>query len=102
MAVTQYNWINIIFIFSIFFLLISSKVRAIRPLEGEQWQKRTLVIQSLPRGPIPPSGGNPCTYIPGRGGRGHCTLAENEGDFAVHVASVPKVTLHFAAASSKS
>ncbi|KAK9083331.1 hypothetical protein Scep_029802 [Stephania cephalantha] len=48
-----------------------------RPLHEEKnnWamKKRNggvvdLVIESLPRGPVPPSGPSGCTYIPGRGG----------------------------------
>ncbi|XWS36394.1 hypothetical protein CRYUN_Cryun20dG0081800 [Craigia yunnanensis] len=38
-----------------------------RPLDGEQWlAKDELVLQSLQRGPVPPSGHNPCTNILGR------------------------------------
>ncbi|MBA0715293.1 hypothetical protein Golax_014196 [Gossypium laxum] len=43
------------------------QVGAMRPLDGD------LVVQSLPRGPVTPSGPNPCTNIPGRGG-GVCKL----------------------------
>ncbi|KAJ4726837.1 Collagen alpha-1(II) chain-like [Melia azedarach] len=41
-------------------------------------------LQSLQRGPVPPSG-NGCTYIPGRGGR-HCT---DQMNFAAHVMPPP-------------
>ncbi|KAL2555731.1 uncharacterized protein Fot_00470 [Forsythia ovata] len=103
MAASHFNWIKIMFVFSIFFLSLSSEIRATRPLEGEQFLKKNLVIQSLPRGPIPPSSGNPCTYIPGGKGRGRCTLAESEGDFAGHVGVSPAfrevIIIHFAAAS---
>ncbi|KAL0457067.1 UNVERIFIED_CONTAM: hypothetical protein Slati_1045900 [Sesamum latifolium] len=39
----------------------------------------SLLLESLPRGPVPPSGSSPCTYIPGQGG-GPCPL--NERHFA--------------------
>ncbi|KAJ6951457.1 hypothetical protein NC653_040779 [Populus alba x Populus x berolinensis] len=46
----------------------SHQILAARPLEGEQWLKQDLGnIQSLRRGPVPPSGGSSCTNIPGRG-----------------------------------
>ncbi|KAA8539046.1 hypothetical protein F0562_025738 [Nyssa sinensis] len=55
-----------------------------RPLDEEQWLKKGLAFQSLPKGPVPSSGSNPCTYTPGRGSGGRCTLAENEMNFAGH------------------
>ncbi|KAI8007390.1 hypothetical protein LOK49_LG07G01617 [Camellia lanceoleosa] len=55
---------------------------AMRPLEGEQW------LQPLQRGLVPPSNTNPCTYIPG-GGRGYCTLAENEINFSGQIGHLP-------------
>lgn len=41
----------------------------------DQWLKKqgSLLEETLPRGPVPPSNG--CTYIPGEGG-GPCTLKE--------------------------
>ncbi|WOH16152.1 hypothetical protein DCAR_0935701 [Daucus carota subsp. sativus] len=40
---------------------------AMRPLnEYKAW-----LLESLPRGPVPPSGTSPCTYIPGAG-NGSC------------------------------
>lgn len=66
------------------FLLLSFRhvlVSATRPLIGELDQlpssafNENLIIQSLPRGPVPPSAGNPCTNIPGHN-HGRCTLTE--------------------------
>ncbi|KAG8364611.1 hypothetical protein BUALT_Bualt18G0015500 [Buddleja alternifolia] len=87
----------------IIFLIFSNwncrGIVAMRPLkEGERWMtKINLVIQSLPRGPVPPSRGSPCTYIPGGKSRGRCALATNEGDSSDHPAAAPMI--HFAAAS---
>ncbi|KAF3647066.1 hypothetical protein P3S67_026309 [Capsicum chacoense] len=55
------------------------EVSGLRILEGEQWlkQRTDLIIQSLPRGPVPSSGANPCTNIPGGKRRGRCALAKN-------------------------
>ncbi|KAE7997774.1 hypothetical protein FH972_002378 [Carpinus fangiana] len=63
----------VLLIFTILFA--SPKLGVTRPLEGEQWliRKTSLeIIQSLQRGPVTPSGANPCTYIPGRS-TGTCT-----------------------------
>lgn len=62
------NPINVLFIASLV-LSISSieQTLALRPLG---------IIESLRRGPVPPSQSSPCTYIPGGGGRGRCVLAE--------------------------
>ncbi|KAF8365097.1 hypothetical protein HHK36_032898 [Tetracentron sinense] len=39
---------------------------AMRPFEGELWLKEIApVLQSLQKGPVPPSTTSPCTYIPG-------------------------------------
>ncbi|CAI0433970.1 unnamed protein product [Linum tenue] len=47
-----------------------------RPLlETEQQQQRALIIQSLQRGPVPPSKSSPCGHVPGRGS-GRCPLNE--------------------------
>ena len=54
------------------------QVVGIRPLlirEGYASAAVLMEIQSLQRGPVPPSGGSPCTYIPGRN-KGRCTLAD--------------------------
>ena len=47
---------------------------AIRPLI-EGYASAVMEIQSLQRGPVPPSGSSPCTYIPERN-HGRCTLAD--------------------------
>ncbi|KAL4302894.1 hypothetical protein GQ457_10G013940 [Hibiscus cannabinus] len=65
-------------IFVFLFLLTFDHISAIRPLDEQQAPlifNKNLIIQSLPRGPVPPSAGNPCTNIPGRG-HGRCTLTE--------------------------
>uniref|UniRef100_A0A5B6Z868 Uncharacterized protein n=1 Tax=Davidia involucrata TaxID=16924 RepID=A0A5B6Z868_DAVIN len=79
------------------------QLSAMRPLEEEQRLKKGLPIQSLQRGPVPSSGSNPCTYIPGRG-TGRCTLAENEMNFAGELVAhappaFPDFMVNFAAAS---
>ncbi|KAJ6854639.1 hypothetical protein NC651_039551 [Populus alba x Populus x berolinensis] len=81
----------------------SHQILAARPLEGEQWLKQDLGnIQSLQRGPVPPSGGSPCTHTPGRGNGGHCPLGEM--NFAGHNVAhappaFPDAIVNFAAAS---
>ncbi|KAG4135718.1 hypothetical protein ERO13_D08G233850v2 [Gossypium hirsutum] len=66
-------------IFAILLMLSFHHVLAIRTLEEEQAKififNKNLTIQLLPRGPVPPSAGNPCTNIPGRS-HGRCTLTE--------------------------
>lgn len=56
---------------------------AMRVLRGDydQWMKghHNLLVQSLPRGRLPPSGANPCTRIPG-GKRGRCTLEGHKAE----------------------
>lgn len=56
------------------------EVSGLRILEEELWLKQTtnLIIQSLPRGPVPSSGASPCTNIPGGNRRGRCALAKEE------------------------
>ncbi|KAJ4824397.1 hypothetical protein Tsubulata_024694 [Turnera subulata] len=44
---------------------------AIRELAGEKYIKNRIAIQSLQRGPVPPSAGSPCSNIPGRD-KGRC------------------------------
>ena len=51
---------------------------AIRPLI-EGYASAVMEIQSLQRGPVPPSGSSPCTYIPERN-HGRCTLADPDPD----------------------
>ncbi|KAM1749863.1 hypothetical protein ACFX11_010635 [Malus domestica] len=85
----------------------SLEVLAMRPLEGDHWTENdSLHVQSL-RGKVPPTGGNPCTHIPGRGsgrftfemdvaGGGHATQAAFPGhviSFAAATASVTPMTL---------
>ncbi|KAG8373144.1 hypothetical protein BUALT_Bualt12G0140400 [Buddleja alternifolia] len=63
---------HILFIISIFV----TRANAVRTLHADQWLKKQVqLLESLPRGPVPPSGGSPCTYIPGQNG-GVCTLNE--------------------------
>ncbi|CAL1411168.1 unnamed protein product [Linum trigynum] len=54
-------------------------VAAARPLHGEQikWRDESFIlrIQSLQRGPVPPSQPSPCGHTPD-GGTGHCPLTE--------------------------
>ncbi|KAH6761950.1 hypothetical protein C2S52_019383 [Perilla frutescens var. hirtella] len=88
----------LLFVFLIFTSHFCEEIVAMRILGGEKWMIKNLVIQSLPRGPVPPSGSNPCTYIPGGAPRGRCTLA---GDFSDHAAAAPPafpaVTFRFGA-----
>ncbi|KAL6325845.1 hypothetical protein AAG906_030970 [Vitis piasezkii] len=51
---------------------------AMRPLI-EGYASAVKEIQSLQRGPVPPSGSSPCTYIPERN-HGRCTLADPDPD----------------------
>ncbi|GMI79178.1 hypothetical protein HRI_001587100 [Hibiscus trionum] len=79
------------FIFCI--LLFHQHVSAARPLHVHAAFNENLIIQALPRGPVPPSAGNPCTNIPGRS-RGRCTLAEMNavgGGSVVHHHAPPPV-----------
>ncbi|KAK3200706.1 hypothetical protein Dsin_024121 [Dipteronia sinensis] len=76
--------------------LSAVETMAMRPLGGGEFQwldrKSLLIVQSLQKGPVPPAGRNPCTFIPGRG-RGRCALSEM--NFAVgdhdHVDHAPPV-----------
>uniref|UniRef100_M0ZKB4 Uncharacterized protein n=1 Tax=Solanum tuberosum TaxID=4113 RepID=M0ZKB4_SOLTU len=86
-------------------LLISSdfhqEVSGLRILEGEQWLKQTtdLIIQSLPRGPVPSSGASPCTNIPGGKRRGRCALARDIKEEKI-IASQVDMTIHRASSSA--
>lgn len=63
--------INFFLIFQIIFIVSISLngANAARILPMEQWLKiQPLLLESLPRGPVPPSSGSSCTYIPGQGG----------------------------------
>ncbi|KAK9083340.1 hypothetical protein Scep_029811 [Stephania cephalantha] len=63
--------------------LCISSCKAGRPLvqlqgeEEEKHKRNSVVIESLPRGPVRPSGPSGCTYIPGRGGP-KCPLIGNK------------------------
>lgn len=92
------NFISFLFVFSILFFS-SSTVQfciAVRPLHGEDiYEEETPlkkffdgIKQSLQRGPVPPIGGSPCTYIPGGGG-GHCPSLTGSMNFAGHVTRSP-------------
>ncbi|KAL9662830.1 hypothetical protein QQ045_027665 [Rhodiola kirilowii] len=54
-------------------------------VEKQQWLKQKVDVlslrQTLQRGPVPPSGRSPCTYIPGQSS-GSCTLGQK--NYAVH------------------
>ncbi|WOG83256.1 hypothetical protein DCAR_0102431 [Daucus carota subsp. sativus] len=66
--------VTIMFLFSDF-----QSANAMRPLgEYKAWLKELPVplVESLQRGPVPPSAANPCTHIPGGKSPGHCTLEE--------------------------
>lgn len=67
---------------------------AMRPLsEYKEWLKEfegPLLLESLQRGPVPPSSSSPCTNIPGGGGR--CTLEVNFA--AVHSPPPPPPPFH--------
>lgn len=85
----------------IFVLLTLHGVAAMRPLEGEEWLKKQVLTQSLQRGPVTPSGPNPCTHIPGRGS-GVCTLNDmNVAGSVVHSPSAfPNLVVDVAVATS--
>uniref|UniRef100_A0A7N0SY69 Uncharacterized protein n=1 Tax=Kalanchoe fedtschenkoi TaxID=63787 RepID=A0A7N0SY69_KALFE len=63
-------------------------VEGARLLEAErqQWVEQKVqilaIVQRLQRGPVPPSGRSPCTYIPGQSRGGRCTLGQRT--YAVH------------------
>ncbi|RVW53769.1 hypothetical protein CK203_112883 [Vitis vinifera] len=63
------------------------ELEAMRLLGGGQWAKRnSLVLQSLQKGPVLPSGPSPCTHIPEQRA-GRCTL--NEKNIADDIAAAP-------------
>ncbi|KAG7989518.1 hypothetical protein I3843_03G243400 [Carya illinoinensis] len=53
--------------------LVSPELGATRSLREEGMDKEELLLVESLRPIVPPSGPNPCTYIPGRGS-GRCTL----------------------------
>ncbi|KAJ6892484.1 hypothetical protein NC651_025626 [Populus alba x Populus x berolinensis] len=68
---TQRNnqYMTIILLVAIIFVSFSRHALAARPLDqgAEQWLVKNLTLQSLQRGPVPPTGGSPCSYISDRG-----------------------------------
>ncbi|KAL9351444.1 hypothetical protein Peur_054124 [Populus x canadensis] len=71
---TDNQYLTTILLVAIIFVSFSRHALAARPLDqgAEQWLAKNLILQSLQRGPVQPSG-PPCAYIPGRGyvpGRG--------------------------------
>ncbi|XP_012483250.1 uncharacterized protein LOC105797927 [Gossypium raimondii] len=79
---------NISLLFILFFI---SSTAAIRPTQwqGEQLFRKIVPdhFETLQRGPVPPSGGSPCTNIPG--GSGTCLV--NEINAAGHLLRSPPV-----------
>ncbi|KAL3520936.1 hypothetical protein ACH5RR_019085 [Cinchona calisaya] len=101
MAATKCNFLKKLCIFMgvmLFITLISfQEVEAMRPLVGDLWFKKNLIIQSLPKGsPVNTPSPNPCTFIPGSS-NGRCTLAQNEEK--PH--AFPHVMVQFGAASKE-
>ncbi|KAI3442044.1 uncharacterized protein J3R85_001628 [Psidium guajava] len=84
----------VIFIFALAAILSSACVAAARPLHGERRPRdHSAAIESLQRGPVPPSTSSACTNIPGGGGGGRsCPL--NERNFAGRVARHNPPVLH--------
>ncbi|KAL8533337.1 hypothetical protein ACS0TY_009651 [Phlomoides rotata] len=99
---TNHKHINtvVLFVFLIFISYGCEEIMATRTLNGEEWMKKNLVIQSV-RGPVPPSGSSPCTYIPGGSSRGRCVLAGDFSTAAVEAAApppaFPPAMVHFGA-----
>ncbi|XWS57724.1 hypothetical protein CRYUN_Cryun09bG0197900 [Craigia yunnanensis] len=80
MASSKVTKFTVTFIFGILLLLSFQHVLAMatRPLDEHQvpsFNQNLIIVQSLQKGPVPPSAGNPCTNIPGRS-HGRCTLAQ--------------------------
>ncbi|KAG4167022.1 hypothetical protein ERO13_A13G169025v2 [Gossypium hirsutum] len=100
---------TVTFISAIVLLLTFQHVLATRPLDEVPSFNHNLILQSLPRGPVPPSAGNPCTNIPGRS-RGRCMLTEMNavgrggGGGVPHLAppAFPEFLVKFGAASAGS
>ena len=83
---------NVLAVLLVLFLLHVQSYKASRPLyeEGNQLMNKELIrLQSLQRGPVPPSAGSGCTYIPGTGGPG-CPGLVNEMHYAG--AALPRTT----------
>ncbi|XVE89945.1 hypothetical protein DITRI_Ditri20bG0036900 [Diplodiscus trichospermus] len=80
MVSSEVSKFTVTFVFGILLLLRFQRLLALatRPLDEDQvssFNDNILIVQSLQKGPVPPSGRNPCTNIPGRN-QGRCTLAE--------------------------
>ncbi|KAL2530778.1 uncharacterized protein Fot_23379 [Forsythia ovata] len=71
-------------IFCTFLVSISfEEANGTRVLGMEKWlREKVPLLASLPRGPVPPSSGSPCTYIPGTPSSGTGTCSLNEKHFA--------------------
>ncbi|XP_021888699.1 uncharacterized protein LOC110807772 [Carica papaya] len=96
---TMAKWAIAVLLVSCF---LEQKTAAVRLLDEEQWLAKNLIVQSLQRGPVPPSGGNPCTFIPGRN-RGRCTLSEMDvaGQFPrAPAAAFPDIVVDFGAVTA--
>lgn len=75
-------------IFLIVLIFMKPRFVAGRPLAD-----KNLLIQSLPRGRVPPSRANPCTYIPGGKSRGRCVIAVvSEEEISGQPAAAPTST----------
>ncbi|KAL3750390.1 hypothetical protein ACJRO7_011399 [Eucalyptus globulus] len=74
----HFSTATIVFLISILFVVSSNLDLALaaRPLPEEGWSKNisNSRIESLRRGPVPPSSSSSCTNIPGQN-RGKCTLS---------------------------
>ncbi|GFZ13561.1 hypothetical protein Acr_23g0019460 [Actinidia rufa] len=82
--------LSIVVVFFALALLLSTKPsEASRILheEKKEWMKKeNLLFQSLQKGPVPPTGRNPPTYIPSRSNRAS-TISQK--GFAVHAMPLP-------------
>ncbi|KAL2506638.1 Uncharacterized protein Adt_22259 [Abeliophyllum distichum] len=90
-------------IFCTFLVSISfQEANGTRVLGMEKWlSEKVPLLASLPRGPVPPSGGSPCTYIPGSG-TGTCSLNEKHfagGGTARASPASPTIVIHSGSAS---
>ncbi|KAL4272083.1 hypothetical protein GQ457_13G025750 [Hibiscus cannabinus] len=75
-------------VFALLFISLTAEFgAATRPWRLREQLFRQIVpdFESLPRGPVPPSAGSPCTNIPG--GSGHCVI--NQINAAGHLFRSP-------------